>query len=120
MLDIMDIIAYRRFTMNRHGMTTTRQGTEQAEGLTPEDLARGLKALAHPARLAIVRALRRSEGCFCGRLVDLLPLAQSTVSEHVRKLVEAGIVIGREDGGRVCYCVDETAMARLKKAVELL
>lgn len=88
--------------------------------MTPEELALGLKALAHPARLAIVRALRKSGGCFCCRLVDLLPLAQSTVSEHVRKLVEAGLVVGREDGGRVCYCVNEAALARLQRAVGLL
>lgn len=74
-------------------------------------LARVLKALGHPARLAIVRALLEQEGCCCGDIVRRLPLAQSTVSEHLRVLKEAGLVIGNIEGPRACYAIDRAAYA---------
>jgi ArsR family transcriptional regulator len=82
-----------------------------------ERLARLAKALGHPARVAIVRLLLRREACICGEIVDELPLAQSTVSQHLKQLKEAGLIRGEVDGPRVCYCVDEGAIARLKALV---
>src|SRR5512147_1839880 len=70
-----------------------------------EELATLAKALGHPARVQIVRLLVRREACICGDIVDELPLAQSTVSQHLKVLKEAGLIRGEIDGPRVCYCV---------------
>jgi len=83
-----------------------------------EQLAEGLKALAHPARLAIVQILAEREECICGEIVDDLPLAQSTVSQHLKALKEAGLVQGTVDGPRTCYCLDPEAVATLQEKAE--
>jgi ArsR family transcriptional regulator, arsenate/arsenite/antimonite-responsive transcriptional repressor len=83
-------------------------------------LAARIKALAHPARLAIVRALMRIDGCCCGDIVRDLPLAQSTVSQHLKILREAGIVRGEIAGPRTCYCLDRAALASVSGAMETL
>jgi ArsR family transcriptional regulator len=80
-------------------------------------LARRLKALAHPARLAIVRLLAERDECICGEIVDDLPLAQSTVSQHLKALKEAGLVQGTVEGRRTCYCLDPEAVAALREEV---
>ncbi len=77
-------------------------------------LAEGAKALAHPARLAIVRLLAERDECICGEIVDDLPLAQSTVSQHLKVLKEAGLVRGTIEGRRTCYCLDPDALLALK------
>ena len=82
-----------------------------------DQLARLGKALGHPARVAIVRLLLRRNGCVCGEIVDQLPLAQSTVSQHLRQLKDAGLVRGEIDGPRICYCVDPRTLRRLKVLV---
>jgi ArsR family transcriptional regulator len=81
------------------------------------ELAALAKALAHPARVHIVRLLARREGCICGEIVEVLDLAQSTVSQHLQVLKEAGLVQGEVDGPRVCYCLDRAALARLAELV---
>lgn len=63
------------------------------------------KALSHPARIAIIRELARREQCICGEIVEVLPLAQSTVSQHLKELVNAGLVKGTIDGTKSCYCL---------------
>lgn len=83
-------------------------------------LARLAKALAHPVRVAIVRRLVSSDGCIVGDLVDTLPLAQSTVSQHLKQLKDAGLIRGEVDGPRVCYCIEPGAVALLKALVESL
>jgi ArsR family transcriptional regulator len=85
-------------------------------------LAARLKALAHPARLAIVRALAGvgGNGCSCGDLVRDLPLAQSTVSQHLKILREAGIIRGEISGPRSCYCLDQAALASIAEAMKVL
>ncbi|EDM77816.1 transcriptional regulator, ArsR family protein [Plesiocystis pacifica SIR-1] len=83
-----------------------------------EVLARLAKALAHPARVAILRLLVRHEGCIVGDIVDELPLAQSTVSQHLKQLKAAGLIRGEVDGPRVCYCVEPGAVALFKALVE--
>ena len=82
-----------------------------------EELALLTKALGHPARIQIMRLLVRREACICGDIVDELPLAQSTVSQHLKVLKEAGLIRGDIDGPRVCYCVEPRTLRRLKALV---
>jgi ArsR family transcriptional regulator, arsenate/arsenite/antimonite-responsive transcriptional repressor len=70
------------------------------------------KALSHPARLAILRALAKRGTCICGEIVEVLPLAQSTVSQHLKELKEAGLVTGEVEGTKSCYCIDWTALGK--------
>jgi ArsR family transcriptional regulator len=67
------------------------------------------KALAHPARVAILEFLSRQNSCMCGDIVDHLPLSQSTVSQHLAELKRAGLIKGEIEGPRVCYCIDQAA-----------
>jgi len=71
------------------------------------------KALGHPARVRILRLLLSREACFCGELVDELPLAQATVSQHLKVLTDAGLITVRNQGQRSCYCVRRARVAEL-------
>lgn len=82
-----------------------------------EDMAKLTWALAHPARVRIVRLLLNRISCICGEIVEEMPLAQSTVSQHLKILKETGLVQGEIDGPRVCYCINKKAMAKLKKLI---
>jgi ArsR family transcriptional regulator len=82
-----------------------------------EELAALAKAIGHPARVQILRLLIRREACVCGDIVDELPLAQSTVSQHLKVLKDVGLIRGEIDGPRVCYCVEPRALRRLKALV---
>jgi ArsR family transcriptional regulator len=82
-----------------------------------EELAKLAKALGHPARVAIVRFLMKRSSCVCGEIVEMLPLAQSTVSQHLKLLRDAGLLRGEINGKSTCYCIDPTVMDRLKKLV---
>ena len=77
-------------------------------------VARYAKAMAHPARVAILRLLASKRSCVCGDIVDELPLSQSTVSQHLKELKAAGLIQGDIEGARVCYCIDpkEWALAQ--------
>lgn len=79
-----------------------------------EELARYAKALGHPARVRILRFLVEREECVVGAIVDELPLAQSTVSQHLKVLREAGLIHGEVDGPRICYCADPGRVRRLQ------
>ena len=81
------------------------------------ELAALTKAVGHPARVAILRLLARKNTCVCGEIVDELPLAQSTVSQHLKVLKQAGLIQGEVDGPRICYCIDPRALRRLKVLV---
>ncbi|MBK9981743.1 MAG: winged helix-turn-helix transcriptional regulator [Saprospiraceae bacterium] len=70
-------------------------------------LAKYAKALAHPARVAILKLLIQKQTCICGDIVDELPLSQSTISQHLKELKESGLIKGDIEGVKVCYCVDE-------------
>ena len=70
-------------------------------------LAKFAKALAHPARIAILNLLLKKKSCVCGSIVDELPLSQSTVSQHLKELKSAGLIKGNTSGVSVCYCIDE-------------
>jgi ArsR family transcriptional regulator len=95
-----------------------RPDVRPVEGEAADDeLAALSKALGHPARVQIMRLLVRREACVCGDIVDELPLAQSTVSQHLKVLKEAGLIRGDIDGPRVCYCVEPSTLRRLKALV---
>lgn len=84
-------------------------GLSKTEEFTVRDnrVARYAKALAHPARIAILQILIKKQACVCGDIVDELPLSQSTVSQHLKELKEAGLIKGDIEGVKVCYCIDE-------------
>ena len=82
-----------------------------------EELSILAKALGHPARVQILRLLSRRASCVCGDIVDVLPLAQSTVSQHLKTLKEAGLIRGDVAGPRVCYCIEPRTLRRLKALI---
>ncbi len=84
------------------GVTKTENFT-----LQQNQLASLAKALAHPARIAILEHLVKNQTCFCGDLVDVLPLAQATVSQHLKELKAVGLIKGEIEGTSVCYCINE-------------
>ena len=84
-----------------------------AERVTDEELARLAKALGHPARVRILRLLLGHDGYFCGEIVEQLPLAQATVSQHLKVLKEARLIEGEIDGPRICYCASPERLAQL-------
>lgn len=85
-----------------------------------ERLAALCRALGHPHRVRIVRFLRSQRSCFAGEIAEQLPLAASTVSQHLAQLKEAGLVRGEVEGPRRCYWVDEQALADLERLVGTL
>lgn len=108
---------------NSEGACCTPSGREPTD-LRPiegdaadEELAALAKALGHPARVKIMRILLQRNACVCGDLVEELPLAQSTVSQHLKVLKDAGMIRGDVDGPRVCYCVEPRTLRRLRALV---
>jgi ArsR family transcriptional regulator len=86
------------------------------EAFSQEDqqLAELAKALGHPARIAILKELARRQSCICGEIVEVLPLAQSTVSQHLKELQQAGLIKGTVDGAKSCYCINWDAFKQFK------
>ena len=84
-------------------------GITKSYGFTAKEnkVAKYAKALAHPARISILKLLIKKQACICGDIVDELPLSQSTVSQHLKELKEAGLIQGDIDGATVCYCINE-------------
>ena len=72
------------------------------------------KALGHPARIAIIEHLLKVNACICGDIVNELPLAQPTVSQHLKELKNAGLIKGSIEGNAICYCIDENTFEVLK------
>ncbi len=70
------------------------------------ELADFAKAISHPARVAILKAIAAKDMCICGEIVEVLPLAQSTVSQHLKELKNAGLIQGSIDGTKSCYCIN--------------
>ena len=85
-----------------------------------QDLANFAKAMAHPARIAILKVLAQKNECICGEIVELLPLAQSTVSQHLKELKNAGLILGETDGPRSCYCINWKAFEKFNAEFNLL
>ena len=95
-------------------MSLTRFETAPSQLWASDSELAGLaKALGHSVRVRILRLLLSRDSCHCGELVDELPLAQATVSQHLKVLRDAGVIQGEIDGPRVCYCVDPDRLARL-------
>lgn len=92
-------------------------GLTKVEEFTVKEnkIAAYAKALAHPARVAIIQMLLKKQSCICGDIVDELPLSQSTVSQHLKELKNAGLIKGDIDGVTTCYCVDEKEWQQAKQ-----
>jgi ArsR family transcriptional regulator len=91
-------------------------GATKTEHFTDEQnqIATIAKALGHPARIAIIEYLLKVDACICGDIVNELPLAQPTVSQHLKELKNAGLIKGNIEGNSICYCIDEKTFAILK------
>ncbi|NNU34437.1 winged helix-turn-helix transcriptional regulator [Mucilaginibacter sp. S1162] len=91
-------------------------GTTKTEIFTSEQnrLAVQLKAIAHPARIAILQELIKANACICGDLVEELGLAQATISQHLKELKNAGLIQGTIEGVSVCYCIEPKARKNLQ------
>jgi ArsR family transcriptional regulator, arsenate/arsenite/antimonite-responsive transcriptional repressor len=85
-----------------------------------QGLAEFAKAIAHPARIAILKVLAQRDECICGEIVEVLPLAQSTVSQHLKELKNAGLIKGTIDGPRTCYCINWKAFEKFNTEFNLL
>ena len=79
-----------------------------------QELAAFAKAMSHPARIAILKELAKRDSCICGEIVEVLPLAQSTVSQHLKELLQAGLISGSVDGVKSCYCINWKAFAQIQ------
>ena len=92
-------------------------GITKSEEFTIKDnkIAKYAKALAHPARVAILQLLLKKQNCICGDIVEELPLSQSTVSQHLKELKEAGLIKGDIEGVKFCYCIDEKEWENAKE-----
>lgn len=103
----------------KHEAVADRKRPSDAQGFSPEEerLAMYARALGHPARVAIMRLLISCGECMCGDIVRDLPLAQATVSQHLKTLKDAGLIRGTIDPPRVCYCADPDAV---REAQDLL
>jgi len=84
------------------------------------EIATLAKALGHPARIAIIEFLLKTESCICGDIVNELPLAQPTVSQHLKELKNAGLIKGNIEGNSICYCIDEKNWNRFSKLMNAI
>lgn len=107
-----EIKNYRYFDLSYKN--DNRMATPKTEAFSKkeQDLAAFAKAIAHPARIAILKVLAQKNECICGEIVEVLPLAQSTVSQHLKELKEAGLIDGSVDGPRSCYCINWKAFEK--------
>lgn len=100
------ILQYKNITM---GASKTDSFTEKQN-----ELAILNKALGHPARIAIIEYLLKVDSCICGDIVNELPLAQPTISQHLKELKNAGLIKGNFEGASICYCIDELGFEKIK------
>lgn len=96
--------------VTKSSLFTTRQN----------EMAKMLKALAHPARIAILQYLAKAETCICGDLVEQLGLAQPTISQHLKELKTAGFIKGTVEGVSVCYCINKKVWEQCKSMLDQL
>jgi ArsR family transcriptional regulator, arsenate/arsenite/antimonite-responsive transcriptional repressor len=87
-----------------------------------EEVALGdfANALSHPARISILKTIARQNRCICGEIVELMPLAQSTVSQHLKELKKAGLIHGEIEGPKSCYCIDRVRLGEMRKRLNAL
>lgn len=98
-------------------MAVAKTNEFEKEAIYLADIA---KALSHPARIQILKILTEMNVCMCGDIVELLPLAQSTVSQHLKELKRVGLIKGDIDGPKVCYCVNPESLNKAKKEFEII
>jgi ArsR family transcriptional regulator len=93
-------------------------GTTKTDSFNSRELriAQLAKALGHPARVTILQFIINQKSCICGDIVDELPLSQSTVSQHLKELKEAGIIKGEISGAKTCYCIDEKVWQEMEQS----
>ena len=97
-------------------------GSTKSEHFTAEqnEMAVLAKAMGHPARIAIMEYLLSVDTCICGDIVNELPLAQATVSQHLKELKKAGLIQGTIEGNAICYCVNETTLEKFNNYLQQL
>ena len=97
-------------------------GITKTSGFASEtnEIANILKALGHPARIAIIDYLLKVDSCICGDIVNELPLAQPTISQHLKELKNAGLIKGNIEGTSICYCINETGFEKIKSFFQLV
>ena len=102
------------FELNHRIKTIKKMAIHKKEEFSQreQDLANFAKAMSHPARIAILKVLAQKNECICGEIVEVLPLAQSTVSQHLKELKNAGLITGETDGPRSCYCINWKAFEK--------
>ncbi len=101
----------------RNYMAVSKTEEFKAEDVWLADIA---KTLSHPARIKILKILTDMNVCMCGDIVDLLPLSQSTVSQHLKELKRVGLIQGDIDGPKVCYCINNKMLQKAKKEFDKL
>jgi ArsR family transcriptional regulator len=82
------------------------------------ELADFANAISHPARIAILKEIQKRDTCICGEIVEVLPLAQSTVSQHLKELLKAGLIKGTVDGTKSCYCINWKTFEKFEKTFD--
>lgn len=80
-----------------------------------QEIAALAKAISHPARVEILKELAKRNTCVCGEIVDVLPLAQSTVSQHLKELLKAGLISGTIEGAKSCYCINQKKVKQFRE-----
>jgi ArsR family transcriptional regulator len=97
-------------------------GASKTESFTDKqnEISRIAKAMGHPARIAIIEYLLRTDACICNDIVNELPLSQPTISQHLRELKSAGLIKGSVEGNTICYCIDERALKKIQSYISAI
>ena len=114
-MEAISLIVYLRYTFYIMAFNKKESFTNKEQ-----ELADFAKAMSHPARIAIMKILAQKNECICGEIVDELPLAQSTVSQHLLALKNAGLISGTVDGPRSCYCINWKAFEKFNAGMNSL
>jgi len=115
-----ELLAFLLFNIVILQYTNLEMGATKTDFFTDKQnqVAIMAKAMGHPARIAIIEYLVKVDTCICGDIVNELPLAQPTVSQHLKELKQAGIIKGSIEGNAICYCIDEKALQKLQNYFE--
>ena len=103
-----------QYTNESMGLTKTTMFTDRVNGI-----ANIAKAIAHPARIAILQHMFNEKTCICGELVEEIGLAQATISQHLKELKTAGLIKGNIEGTSVCYCIDEDNWTKMRDSLQV-
>lgn len=111
---------FKKIIVSDSNVQTPEDGKNVLEAASTARSAAIAKALGHPARIAILRLLAARNTCFCGDITEILPLAQSTVSQHLKALKSAGLIKGTIEGTRTSYCLNPDGIKELKHLLSSL